>query len=142
MAKISKTGYLLIAIPLILSACAGDTVGTKYVEFAKCLTAQGVKMYGTYWCPHCQKQKAAFGQQGFAQINYVECDAKGKNGNPDLCTSKGIDGYPTWEFSNGLRIVGEITFEMLSEKSGCPLPKEEPTTNPTSNGSADSKNPK
>jgi thiol-disulfide isomerase/thioredoxin len=29
----------------------------KYDEFAKCLTDNGAKFYGAFWCPHCQAQK-------------------------------------------------------------------------------------
>lgn len=144
MAKIAKISLVLITITLLFSSCGGDAVGDKYVEFAKCLTARGVKMYGTYLCPHCNNQKAMFGKWGFAEIAYIECDAKGKNGNPDFCIAKGIEGYPTWEFNNGLRMVGEVTFQMLSEKSGCPLPKEQASTstNATNNGPADQKDTK
>ena len=33
----------------------------KYDAFAKCLASKQAKMYGLYWCPHCQEQKEKFG---------------------------------------------------------------------------------
>lgn len=106
---------------LSLSGC-GDQIGDKYVPLAKCLTQNNVKMYGAYWCPHCENQKAAFGPQGFDEINYIECDPRGKNAKPELCAQKGIDGYPTWEFSDGSVLKGEVGLETLAEKTGCQLP--------------------
>src|SRR5215467_2633829 len=44
--------------------------------FAKCLTAKNAKMYGAYWCPHCQDQKEMFGSS-FQYAPYVECGIKG-----------------------------------------------------------------
>ena len=58
--------------------------------FAKCLTDKGWTMYGAVWCPHCQDQKKAFGDS-FKYIKYVECPD-----NIQLCTDKGVNGYPTW----------------------------------------------
>jgi hypothetical protein len=58
--------------------------------FAKCLTAKGLTMYGAVWCPHCQDQKALFGDS-FKYIKYVECPD-----NTQLCIDKNIQGYPTW----------------------------------------------
>ena len=81
----------------------------KYTEFAKCLTEKEVVMYGAYWCSHCQAQKKLFGD-AWEEVNYVECDARGDNGNPDLCTEKGVTGYPTWIFADGSRTSGETGF--------------------------------
>jgi thiol-disulfide isomerase/thioredoxin len=76
-------------------------------------------MYGASWCPHCQKQKAAFGVDAFKYVNYVECPD-----NPKVCLDKKIKGYPTWIFPNGHRFEGEQSFEKLSKESSCPLPKD------------------
>lgn len=58
--------------------------------FAKCLTQKGFTMYGAYWCPHCKDQKALFGDS-FKYVNYVECTEQ-----TQLCTDKGVQGFPTW----------------------------------------------
>jgi len=97
---------------------SGEQTPSKYDSFAKCLTENGVKMYGAYWCSHCKSQKAMFGTS-FQFVNYVEC-AQG-NGQSPVCTAAGIKGYPTWEFKDGSRQAGELSFERLSEKSGCKL---------------------
>jgi len=62
--------------------------------FAKCLTEKGWAMYGAAWCSHCQAQKALFGTS-FQYIKYVECPD-----NVQLCTDKGVNGYPTWIVEN------------------------------------------
>ncbi len=77
-------------------------------------------MYGAYWCPHCINQKEQFGPS-WQYINYIECSLPGGRGQTTQCEQAGIEGYPTWEFGDGERASGELTFEMLSEKSGCVL---------------------
>ena len=66
--------------------------------FAQCLTDRGWTMYGAYWCPHCQNEKAAFGDS-FRKVNYVECTKE-----PDRCIAAGVKGYPTWIAEDGRRL--------------------------------------
>lgn len=84
-------------------------------NFAKCLAAKGAVMYGAYWCPHCQNEKAAFGSS-FKYVPYVECTQETQK-----CLTAGIKGYPTWIFSDGRRFEGEQGLEKLSAISSCPL---------------------
>src|SRR3989344_3569664 len=52
----------LIAIFLFLwSTPIIDFKPGKYDPFAQCLTDNGAKMFGAYWCPHCSDQKKMFG---------------------------------------------------------------------------------
>jgi hypothetical protein len=76
-------------------------------------------MYGTYWCPHCQNEKKIFGS-AFQYVPYVECTQETAK-----CTAMNIDGYPTWVFPDGKRLVGEQGLYKLSEESGCPLAQEQ-----------------
>lgn len=117
---------LLAAAVLTLAGC-GDQIGDKYVNFAKCLTQSGVKMYGAFWCPHCQTQKEMFGPLGFKEINYIECGEGVENSKHELCQKKGIAGLPTWEFADGSRAEGEVTLAQLAQRSGCRLPEENNT---------------
>lgn len=93
----------------------------KYDEFAKHLSEKGVTMYGAYWCPHCASQKKLFGSS-FDYVNYVECDPRGNNAQPQLCESKGIEGFPTWEFplENGETemVSGELSLREIAFRSG------------------------
>lgn len=88
-------------------------------DLAQCLTDQGVKMYGAYWCPHCQKQKKLFGK-AFSKVDYVECAVPG---NPQsqvpACKDAGITGYPTWVFPSGDRLSGEQPLADLAAKASC-----------------------
>ncbi len=89
---------------------------------AQCLTDSGVVMYGSMHCPHCESQKRAFGP-AWKNVTYVEC---GVEGQPRLqleaCREAGITHYPTWEFADGTRLIGETPFSILAAGSGCPLP--------------------
>jgi len=78
-------------------------------------------MYGAYWCPHCANQKASFGKS-FKNVNYIECDARGDNAQPELCQAASIQGYPTWIFPDSTRQSGEVPLRTLAVKSGCTLP--------------------
>lgn len=93
-----------------------------YTSFARCLTTNGVKMYGAYWCTHCQQQKELFGE-AVKELRYIECGVPGDVRAQNLeCQQAGITGYPTWEFSDGSRIRGEVSFEQIAEKTKCVLP--------------------
>lgn len=92
----------------------------KYDALAQCLTKNGVKMWGAYWCPHCQAQKKAFGNS-FKYINYIECSLPGGSGQTKVCDDAKIEGYPTWENKAGKRVTGEQTFSDLAELGGCSL---------------------
>lgn len=88
-------------------------------ELAACLSDKGAKLYGAYWCSHCNSQKAMFGD-GLVNLNYVECDAGGSNGNPDACIAAGIEAYPTWQKPGSTPLVGVQRLESLAVWSGCP----------------------
>merc|ERR1711957_159677 len=101
------------------------------ILLAKYLSEIGVKMFGTYWCPHCQRQKEIFGREAFSQVGYVECSTKGYNYDSKLLPPpvlKEIDGYPTWKIpalktkagvkTNSKVVGGEMSLEMLAKLSG------------------------
>lgn len=90
--------------------------------FASCLAEKQITMYGAEWCPHCQSQKKLFGDS-FRLVPYVECPD-----NIQFCLAKGIEGYPTWIFPDGQKLVGEQRLEKLSEISGCSLLTNKATT--------------
>lgn len=86
-------------------------------SFARCLRDNGVTMYGANSCSHCAAQKKLFGDS-FRYVPYVECPD-----NPQVCLSKGVDGYPTWIFKDGQRVAGETELQKISEITGCQLPQ-------------------
>jgi len=89
--------------------------------FATCLKDKGAIFYGAFWCPHCQNQKAMFGKSK-KLLPYVECSTPDSNGQLPICQTKQIQGYPTWEFTDGSRETGEVALKTLSLKTDCPLP--------------------
>ncbi|MBI3034652.1 hypothetical protein HYY72_05840 [Candidatus Woesearchaeota archaeon] len=104
----------MLALSLLLAGCQ------NYDKLASCLSEKDVKMYGAYWCPHCASQKEMFGSS-FDKISYVECSLPNRGGQTEICKEKNIESYPTWEFADGSRLVGEQTTEKLAEKTGCQL---------------------
>jgi hypothetical protein len=87
----------------------------KHDPLAQCLTAQGVAMYGTDWCSHCQDQKRLFGRS-FKHVTYVNCDL-----DTTACNLAGIEGFPTWVFPDGTKKPGVQSLESLAARFDCPL---------------------
>jgi hypothetical protein len=117
-------GFLaVLSIGVYLWQSSGNRPG-DYDEFAKCLAASGTKMYGAFWCSHCNNQKEDFGRSSwkiFADAGgYVECSTPERQ-QTEVCRQAGITGYPTWRFPGGSEQSGEVDFYTLSQKSGCPL---------------------
>lgn len=122
--RIRKIGIIVAVIALFAAAAyLGFLKRTsKYDAFAKCTAARGAKMFGAYWCPHCQEQEEAFGS-AFKYVNYVECGVKGDvHAQSEACKQASIKHYPTWEFPDGSRVEGKQSFEFLGDKTGCSLP--------------------
>jgi hypothetical protein len=91
----------------------------NYDAFAQCLTESGAKEYGAFWCPHCSDQKKMFGSS-WEYVTYIECSNPDKTQN-QTCQEAGIESYPTWEFGDGSRVSGLLSFEQLAEKTACLL---------------------
>jgi len=117
----------LLLILFLISACSPVKHTRDSLDnLANCLAEKNVKEYGAFWCPNCAKQQKMFGSsyEIIKEKNvYVECDARGKNPNPQLCLDKNVQKYPDWEFANGERLVGVQKLEILAEKAGCEKPK-------------------
>lgn len=94
----------------------------SYDKFASCLQDKKAVLYGAFWCPHCQTQKKLFGASE-KLVPYVECSTTDGTAQTQACIDKKITTYPTWEFADGSRLLGEIPLQTLSEKTSCDLPK-------------------
>ncbi len=102
------------------SLWAADNSGLD--KFAKCVTEKQAVMYGAFWCPHCKEQKEMFGP-AFKAINYVECGIQGNlQAQAPTCKMMLIKKYPTWIFPDGDRQEKILSFQDLSQKTGCKLP--------------------
>ena len=122
--KLVLFAIFIVIVLIIVFRLAGDASADsgKYDVFAQCLSDSGVKMFGAYWCPHCQSQKKMFGDS-WGNVNYIECSLPNRAGQTPLCTSEGIMSYPTWEFADGSRVNNVMTLGDLSIRSGCALPE-------------------
>ncbi|KAK9676381.1 hypothetical protein RND81_11G073400 [Saponaria officinalis] len=98
-----------------------NTESTPFAaSLAKHLHSIGAKMYGAFWCTHCQEQKEMFGREAAKLLDYVECFPDGvKKGTLMIpaCSNIGIEGFPTWVI-NGEVLSGEKTIEELAKLSG------------------------
>jgi len=94
----------------------------KYDEFAICLKDKGAVFYGAFWCTHCQAQKKLFGSSQ-KLLPYIECSTADASEQTQVCKDKKIEGYPTWEFTDGSRLNGEIPLQQLADKTSCVLPQ-------------------
>lgn len=111
---------ITVAAGLIALLIWGGAKNVKKINpamdsFAQCLASKNITMYGAKWCSYCQKEKANFGAS-FKYVPYVECPE-----NTKQCLDLGIQGYPTWIFPNGEKLVGYQGLEKLAEASGCKL---------------------
>lgn len=111
---------LMITFPIVLTGCSKDS--GKYDAFAHCLSEKGTKMYGAYWCSHCQEQKKMFGGS-WDKVDYIECSLPNRAGETAICNQAGITSYPTWQFADGTRKSGTLSLEDLGFFSGCELEK-------------------
>ncbi|MDQ5968984.1 MAG: hypothetical protein QG579_141 [Patescibacteria group bacterium] len=95
----------------------------QYDGFAQCIKDSGTTFYGTFWCPHCQSQKALFGRS-VKLLPYVECSTPDGQGQLQVCKDAGVTSYPTWQFNASTtdRLTGEVPLAKLAEKTGCTLP--------------------
>uniref|UniRef100_A0A0D9VP60 Vitamin K epoxide reductase domain-containing protein n=1 Tax=Leersia perrieri TaxID=77586 RepID=A0A0D9VP60_9ORYZ len=93
------------------------------IALAKHLHSIGAKMYGAFWCSHCNEQKQIFGREATKLLDYVECfpngAGKGKKMAPE-CAAAGIEGFPTW-IINGKVLGGDQELPILAEESGFPV---------------------
>ena len=142
---------VIIIVVIVLGIFLNKPKGPgKYGPLAQCIKDSGTEFYGAFWCSHCQSQKALFsGAKDL--LPYVECalpleeqkvtDAEIKkaklegrlkeNGNPetigiktrqDICKEKDIKSFPTWIFTDGSILTGEVPLKTLAEKTSCILP--------------------
>ncbi len=96
---------------------------TSSIKLAKHLREKNIILYNAYWCPHCHDQKELFGKEAVSSLILVECAIDGKNNQAELCKSKGITGFPSWEI-NGEIYSGTKTLDELSELSKYKGPKD------------------
>jgi hypothetical protein len=121
-----KPNYILyagLAASVILVAVyfmSADREG-EYDLLASCMADSGARMYGTWWCPHCNEQKQDFGPSWNIIKDaggYVECSTAERTQLP-VCAEAGITSYPTWRFGDGTELKGRQDFYTLADRTGC-----------------------
>lgn len=114
-------GFLAITIFVLGAAGCTTTPATfdtaQKISLAKHLTDSGVKLYGAFWCGHCEDQKKLFGEVAFEYINYIECSTPDGSAQTEVCIVEEIKAYPTWEFADGERVSKVFSLKELAEKT-------------------------
>lgn len=134
--KNKKAYFTIVIILLVLVVIAGffllntkgeeeqvELGGGEYDDFIKCVTASGVKMYGSVTCSICNKQKSLFGKS-FDFMEEIECNPYEKGNQAEHCLEVNIEHTPTWiryddQGNEADRAEGYQSIETLSEFSGC-----------------------
>ena len=99
------------------------------VQFAMDLTDAGVIYYGADWCPACTQQKQLF-EDGGDNLPFVEVTLPDRSAAP-IAFEMEITAFPTWVFPDGTRETGLQTLQVLSDRSGVPIPQgDTPTFEP------------
>ena len=121
----AKANFANLTLPY--AAPVIDNKSTAYSrDLALFLKEKGAKMYGAFWCSHCEDQKEIFGAG--AEIPYVECFPNGwQRGAPldAACLNVDITGFPTWILADGTRLEGDKSLKELAEKVGFRAPPAE-----------------
>lgn len=124
MADQKKLIFAALAVILAIAGAsfiyANSQPKKNYDVFAQCLTEKGIKLYGAYWCSHCQDQKKMFGES-VKYLDYVECAIPGSNKQTEACSAEGINAYPTWKYADGSKESAVKSLEELSQISRCAL---------------------
>ena len=120
------TIFWLAVLVLVVGGIGGSIymqhLPGKLDSFTQCLVQKDVKMYGAFWCPHCQRTKQQFGNSA-KLLPYVECSTPDTKSQTQVCIDKKIIQYPTWTRpQDEQRISGEHTLQEIADFSGCMLP--------------------
>lgn len=126
-----EIAYFVIAaviIVIIISGLAFQKIkegprAEAYATFAQCINDADAEFWGAFWCPHCARQKALFGDSADL-LPYIECSEADRSLKQE-CSDEYIRGYPTWRFANGTQCGGEISELILAELTGCEYPEYE-----------------
>lgn len=89
------------------------------LAIGKRLQDKDAKMYGAYWCSHCNNQKQELGMEVVKEkqmFTYVECDKEGLDSKYNTCKAMKdkVPGYPTWEI-DGQYFPGEKSLDELEK---------------------------
>jgi len=100
-----------------------STSTPQALQIARDLVSLDAKMYGAYWCSHCNDQKQIMGREAMQLVTYVECAKEGKDSRKDLCKARDVPGFPTWDIGGKL-YPGEWGLDELEEIVGKAMKKE------------------
>ena len=112
----------------LIGGCAQEKSAepTPLDPFMQCLSDNGVKMYGSYTCSICAKQKKDIGPAS-RFLDEIECNPNAPGNQAEHCVEIDIQNTPTWilekESQEVERIEGYMKLEALAKLSGCSLPQ-------------------
>lgn len=120
-----KGWFAIILIINIIPLIAFNLPASEKINYdplTKCMTENGVTMYGSFRCGVCARTRKMFGSS-FQYVKEIECHPQGENPQTELCIEKGIEGTPTWVLEQDgeelKRYTGFLSIKELREFSGC-----------------------
>ena len=77
MKKNNSSYYLygaaaIVVIVLIGFVATKERAPSIYDGFAQCVSDSGARMWGAWWCPHCENQKELFGNSFAKNVRMTE----------------------------------------------------------------------
>lgn len=93
--------------------------GGPYDDFAGCVAGSGARLYTVKWCEACRDQVAAFGSSA-RLLTTVDCSTITGTVS-ESCRRDGIEEFPTWEFTYGSPVTGNLSFDEISQRTGCQI---------------------
>ncbi|XP_028068364.1 thiol-disulfide oxidoreductase LTO1 isoform X5 [Camellia sinensis] len=121
--EIQKVVGLQLCLGGLVVAILSTSYNTSLSVPTRHLHSIGAKMYGAFWCSHCQEQKQTFGREAAKLLDYVECFPDGYRKGIKIakaCADARIEGFPTWVI-NGEVLGGEQELSELARASGFKL---------------------
>jgi len=125
LARSLRSWIMLVLVINIVPLAVFNWPASEKVDYdplAKCMTENGVTMYGSFRCGVCARTRNMFGSS-FQYVKEIECHPQGENPQTELCLEKEIEGTPTWVLEQDgeevKRSTGFLSIEELREFSGC-----------------------
>jgi len=119
-------------IPLGTAPEIREKSSPRAMKIGRALSDRRAVMFGTYWCPYCDKERQALGKDVFEAewspltffgkhadplVRYVECDPRGVDAKPGLCAAAGVSSYPSWGLASQTP-GSELPFDIIRGAKG------------------------
>ncbi len=113
---LTLVGSVIFYIGAVEDNGSANLSGNNNEELINCLAENGVVIYGTKWCPACERLINSFGGYDLASPIYVECTEE-----EERCAEEQKTGFVPEIQIDGELYEGGRDLQSLSEKVGCQI---------------------